>query len=282
MDGKDNKIEDNNTIKCGDKLIDLAELKIMGIVNVTPDSFFKGSRISNKDALLKRVEQMIAEGADIIDIGGNSTRPGAEHVSLEEELDRVVPAIESVSENFGNTLISVDTFRSVVARESVHAGAHIINDVYAGSFDHKMFQTVADLQVPYVLMHSRGNSKTMNDLSEYLDVVSEVIGELKEKIIRLRNLGVKKIIIDPGFGFAKNQDQNYTLLRNLSAFKDLNYPVLVGVSRKRMIWKKLGITPSEALNGTTVLNTLAFLNGANILRVHDVKEAVEIRKLLNF
>ncbi|MCS6794366.1 MAG: dihydropteroate synthase [Raineya sp.] len=248
---------------------------LMGILNVTPDSFFEASRQKNLDELLKNAEKMLSEGADILDIGGYSTRPGANEVSLQEELKRVIPAIEAVRKNFPDSLISVDTFRAEVAQKAVEAGADIINDVSGGNLDEAMFETVARLQVPYILMHSRGNPQTMTQMCHYENFLIEILHFFVQKIKKLRILGVKDIIADVGFGFAKNIDQNFFLLKNLSYFQILQVPLLVGISRKSMIYKTLSISPQEALNGTTALNMFALTQGANILRIHDVKEAKE-------
>ena len=262
------------------KLMDLGQPKIMGILNTTPDSFYAGSRARVLSEIRQRVEEMIENGVDIIDIGGYSTRPGASDVSVNQELDRVLPAIEHISVTYPQIPISIDTFRATVAKEAVCAGAAIVNDVSGGNLDENMFETVAVLQVPYVLMHMRGTPATMSLLNQYEDLILEVIGELEVKINRLKTLGVKDIIVDPGFGFSKNSDQNYQLLKHFEKFQVLNLPVLAGLSRKSMIWKKLDILPEEALNGTTALNTVALMKKATILRVHDVKEAIEARNLL--
>lgn len=248
---------------------------IMGILNITPDSFFEGSRQKNIDELLKNAEKMLSEGADILDIGGYSTRPGASEVSLQEEVQRVIPAIEAIRSKFPECLISIDTFRSEVAQKAIASGADIINDISGGSLDEKMFDTVACLQVPYILMHSRGNPQTMSQMCHYENILLEILHFFEQKIKKLRILGVKDIIADVGFGFAKNIDQNFFLLKNLSYFQILQVPLLVGISRKSMIYKTLSISPYEALNGTTALNMFALMQGANILRVHEVKEAKE-------
>ena len=261
-------------------LIDLSKPKLMGILNITPDSFYEGSRFMDLSRVLYEAEKMLATGATFLDIGGHSTRPGASPVSEEEELKRVLPVVEGIIHNFPEALISIDTFRSSIASECVKAGAVMINDVSGGDLDDKMFQTVVNLNVPYVLMHSRGTPETMTQLTDYQDLVTDVMDELQQKIYRLRQLGQKDIIIDLGFGFAKTADQNYVLLKHLEDFRLLDCPMLVGVSRKSMIWRKLDISPNDSLNGTTVLNTVALMKGANILRVHDVKEAMEAVTLL--
>lgn len=270
------------TLNIGGKLLDLSIPQVMGILNITPDSFYSGSRTMQIEEAYKRAEQMLTEGASILDVGGHSTRPGADAVSETEELKRVLPVVAMLQKRFSEAIISIDTFRSSVARQAVEAGAHIINDIAGGNFDAEMFTTVAQLNVPYVLMHSRGTPQNMKDLNQYDDLLIDVLRELQAKIYRLQQLGVKDIVADLGFGFAKNADQNYILLRDLQAFQQLDVPLLVGVSRKSMIWRKLDISPDQSLNGTTVLNTFALMNGANILRVHDVKEAVEAVKLTRF
>lgn len=268
------------TLNIAGKLLDLSTPQVMGILNVTPDSFFSGSRVLQMEDAYKKADKMLSEEASILDIGGHSTRPGADAVSEEEELHRVLPVVEMLRKRFPQVIVSIDTFRASVARKSIESGAHIINDIAGGNLDPLMFETVAELNVPYILMHSRGTPQTMKELTHYDDLVTDVMRELQTKIYQLRQLGVKDIVADMGFGFAKNADQNYVLLRELRAFETLNVPLLVGVSRKSMIWRKLDITPEQSLNGTTALNTVAILNGANILRVHDVKEAVEVIKLV--
>ncbi len=252
----------------------------MGIVNVTPDSFFKGSRSVEKADILQKVEKMLSEGATFIDVGGHSTRPHAQAVPEGEEFDRVIPAIETIIKEFPSCLISIDTFRSTIAKASVEAGAVMINDVSGGLMDSKMYQTVVDLGVPYVLMHMRGTVDTMTQYADYQNITLEVLDEIEKKVGLLRSLGQKDIIIDLGFGFSKTADQNYELLNKLELFKMLECPILVGISRKSMIWKKLNISAENALNGTTALNAVALMKGANLLRVHDVKEAIEAIKLL--
>ena len=250
----------------------------MGIVNVTPDSFFAESRVP-ADSVTARVSEMMAQGADIIDLGGYSSRPGADTVTAEEELARLVPAIAAIRERFPDIPVSVDTFRADVARECIAQGADIINDIGGGDLDPEMFGTIADLRVPYILMHMRGTPATMQSLTDYDDVVADVLRDLAFKTDRLHQLGVNDVIIDPGFGFAKTVDQNYRLLAALGMFREIGCPVLAGVSRKTMIWKELGIHPDEALNGTTAINMIALMNGADILRVHDVRECAETVRL---
>ncbi len=268
------------TLNCRGRLVDLSHgPAIMGILNLTPDSFFAGSRVDMKQALatevVDRAGQMLRDGATFLDIGGYSTRPDAPDISPAEEADRVVPAIKSILRAWPDALISVDTFRADVARQAVGAGACMVNDVAGGTLDPDMFGTVAKLGVPYVLMHLRGTPQTMQSLAKYGNVVTEVIDELGQQLAKLRALGHKDVILDPGFGFAKTPVHNFTLLSQLEAFRLFDEPLLVGVSRKSTIWRTLGITADEALNGTTVLNTVALLKGASILRVHDVREAVE-------
>ncbi|WP_240623464.1 dihydropteroate synthase [Brumimicrobium aurantiacum] len=278
--GKDNNYELNCMIKVADKLQDFQSPLIMGIINVTPDSFYEGSRQNDLEVIIDNVRSMIASGVDIIDVGGVSTRPNADLLTCEEELDRVIPVLKHLRHEFPELLISVDTFRSEVAQKSVEHGANIINDVYGGRFDQKMFETVADLDVPYILMHSRGDAENMQDLCDYDNVAEDVCLELSKDIEKLRELGVKDIIVDPGFGFAKTVEQNYELFREMNLLKVLNCPILIGISRKSMIYKLLNSDASNALNGTSVLNTFGLLNSASIIRVHDVKEAVEVRKIV--
>lgn len=269
------------TINCKGQLLDLSEPRVMGILNVTPDSFYDGSRVVKEEDILARAEQMLLAGATFLDIGGQSTRPGSERVSEDEELKRVMPAIEVIMKNFPLALVSIDTFYSKVAKHAVEAGAAMINDVSAGTLDPAMLETVAELNVPYVLMHSKGEPKTMQQLAQYDNVVTEVFDDLNRKLFQLRRMGINDIIIDPGFGFAKNSSHNFQLLDQLSYFLQLGCPIMIGLSRKATIYKTLGTTAGEALNGTTVLNTIALLKGASILRVHDVREAVEAVKLMS-
>lgn len=260
-------------ISCKRKLIDLSTPRVMGILNITPDSFYEGSRLKNADEALKKTEQMLNEGADFLDVGGMSTRFGSEILSETDELNRVIPIIEIILKNFPETLISVDTWRSKVALEAVGAGAAIVNDISAGSLDSELFQTVAKLDVPYILMHMQGTPQTMQQNPVYKDVVLEVNQFLSEKIFELRKLGVSDIILDPGFGFGKTIDHNYRLLKNLNLIGFGEFPILAGLSRKSMIKKLLDVDEKNALNGTTAVNMIALQNGANILRMHDVKEA---------
>lgn len=251
----------------------------MGILNITPDSFFAGSRVENENSILAKAEKMLVEGATILDIGAMSSRPGAEEISEKEELKKLIPAVELILKKFPDTTISVDTYRSNVAKEAVNAGATMINDISGGSLDEKLFKTVAKLGVPYVLMHMKGTPKTMQKNPTYEDVCIEVLDFFIKKSVELKDLGVEQIILDPGFGFGKTIDHNYEILRKLHVFKILDYPILAGISRKSMIYKFLKTTPENALNGTSVLNFRALDQGAKILRVHDVKEAMEVIEL---
>lgn len=259
--------------------INLVKPIIMGILNVTPDSFFDGGTNFNEEKIIQKVNSMEHDGASIIDIGGHSSRPGAAQVSEKEELNRVLPIVKLIRSNFKELEISVDTFRSNLAEKCILAGATIINDISGGSLDNKMFECIANLNVPYVLMHMQGTPQNMQENPTYNNVVEDVKNYFEEKITQLNNLGVKDIILDPGFGFGKTVENNYEILKNLDAFKTFGLPILVGVSRKSMINKVLNTSPEEALNGTTVLNTIALTKGANILRVHDVKEANDCVKL---
>lgn len=268
------------TLNCKGKLLVIDEPIVMGIINTTPDSFYSGSRTNVADDILLRAEKMINDGATILDIGGQSTRPNSQLISAEEEIKRVLPAIEAIHKKFPQQIISVDTFYASVAKEAVNAGATIVNDVSAGTMDADLFSTVAALNVPYVLMHMLGKPQTMQQNPEYKNVTLDVFDFLNFKIAELTKLGMHDIIVDAGFGFGKTTNHNFQLLRELSFFKQLNKPVMVGLSRKASIYKTLGVTAEEALNGTTVMHTLALLNGANILRVHDVKEAMQAIKLL--
>jgi len=266
-------------INCKGKLLDLSEPKVMGIMNITPDSFYHGSRSNTEKEILLTAEKMLTDGATFLDLGAYSSRPGADDISTEEELNRIIPAIELILKEFPQTLLSIDTFRAEVAEKSIDAGAALINDISAGKLDEKMLSIIAKYQVPYIMMHMKGTPQTMKDLNQYDDLTADVLFYFSERIKAARELGINDIIIDPGFGFAKNIDQNFELLSKLELFNNLELPLLVGVSRKSMIWKKLNISAEEALNGTTSLNTAALLKGAHILRVHDVKEAVECIKL---
>jgi dihydropteroate synthase len=247
----------------------------MGILNVTPDSFYDGNRYTTDDAIIQQTEKMLSEGAAFIDIGGYSSRPGAEDISEKEEINRAVGAIKQIVKKFPSAVLSIDTFRSEVARQAILEGASIINDISGGEQDENMFTTVANLKVPYVVMHMRGSPQTMKTLTEYENLVKEVATHLQQKIKKLESLNVKDIIVDPGFGFAKTAEQNFQLLKNFDYFDILHKPLVAGLSRKSMVWKTLGVKPEDALNGTTALNMTALMKGATILRVHDVKEAME-------
>ena len=268
------------TINCKGTLIDLSSPKVMGILNITPDSFYDGGAYKSEAALLAQVEKMLSDGATFIDVGAYSSRPGAAHVSEEEELKRILPVIRLLIREFPEILISIDTFRSKIAQECIQAGAAIINDISGGSMDRKMFQTIANLQVPYIVMHMLGTPQNMQKSPIYKAVTSDLISFFADKIHQLHQLKVNDVLIDVGFGFGKTQEHNFELLKNLSLFKNLEVPILVGVSRKSMLYKTLGISAQEALNATTSANTIALLNGASILRVHDVKEAVEAVKIV--
>ncbi|MEP6614640.1 MAG: dihydropteroate synthase, partial [Mucilaginibacter sp.] len=257
----------------------LSRPKVMGIINLTPDSFYAGSRKQGIEAALQHAEKMLSDGADFLDLGAYSSRPGADDISAQEETDRLLPVVEVIVKNFPDAILSIDTFRSRVAEVAINAGAHIINDISGGQLDEDMFTTVARLQVPYILMHMKGNPKTMNQLAVYDDVFTEVYDYFADKHYRLKQLGVHDVVIDPGFGFAKKPEHGYALMNRLQDFSMLGLPILAGVSRKKMIYGLLGVTAAEALNGTTALNTIALTKGANILRVHDVKEAVEAVKI---
>jgi len=269
------------TINCKGQLIDLTKPKVMGILNLTPNSFFDGGKYINEAEIIAQVEKMLSEGATFIDIGAYSSKPNAEFVSVEEEMARIVPIVELLVQQFPQILISIDTFRSEVAEACILKGAALINDIAAGKLDDTMLNTVAKYNVPYIMMHMRGNPQTMQSLTEYQDVVKEMILYFSERIVAARSLGINDLIIDPGFGFAKTVEQNYEVLQKMELFQQLDLPILAGISRKSMIYKVLNCNASESLNGTTVLNTVSLLKGANILRVHDVKEAVECVTLFN-
>lgn len=269
-----------NKIIIGNEEIDLTIPVVMGIVNVTPDSFYDGGKLEDENVLLNLVDSMIKEGVSIIDVGGVSTKPGSLMVSTKTELERLIPAVQAIRGNFPNIPISVDTFRSWVAVRIIdEIGPVMVNDISGGSLDSKMFETIGRLKVPYVLCHIQGTPATMQEDPQYEDVVKEISNYFSERVKRLAKYGVEEIIIDPGFGFGKNLDHNYELLNRLDSFKVFQLPLLVGLSRKSMIWKALEVTPETSLNGTTVANTLALMGGTDILRVHDVKEAVEAVKI---
>jgi len=277
---KDTFLNRKVTLNLKGRLLDLSSPQVMGILNLTPDSFYGNSRIGSIDAALKRAEQCLEEGASFIDIGAYSSRPGADEVTPEEELKRIIPAVTEISKRFPEASLSIDTFRARVAKESIEAGAHVINDISGGELDVDMFETAASLNVPYILMHMKGDPKTMQKNPVYENIGLEVVDYFAEKVNRLKQLGVHDIILDPGFGFAKTVSHNYQLLNQMGHLDLFGLPVLVGFSRKSMIYKLLGTTPEEALNGTTILNTLALQKGASILRVHDVRAAAECIKLV--
>ena len=270
----------NTSMRIGDKLIDLSSPIVMGIINVTPDSFYSRSRSTNQKEILLKVEGMLQDGATIIDIGGYSSRPGAEKITQKEEINRIAPVLESVRKSFPDKIFSLDTFRSEIAAFGLEAGIDIINDISGFSIDPKLPEVIAKYKAPYILMHMRGTPQTMNKNTNYDNIFKEMVFYFTEKIRLLQEKGVTDIIIDPGFGFSKTMEQNYFLLNNLQHFQLLNKPILAGLSRKSMIYKKLGITAEESLNGTIALNTLALSKGAKLLRVHDVKEAVELIKIM--
>ncbi len=267
------------TLNAGGKLIDMSTPKEMGIINLTPDSFYSGSRKQSVEDAVQQAGKMLADGATFLDFGAYSSRPGADDISVQEEADRLLPIVEAIVAAYPEAILSVDTFRATIAEAAIKAGAHIINDISGGQLDADMFATVARLRVPYVLMHMKGNPKTMQQLAEYEDVFGEVYDYFVSRCYQLKQMGVNDIIVDPGFGFAKKPEQGYALMNRLQEFERLELPILIGVSRKKMIHGLLGITADDALNGTTALNTIALTKGANILRVHDVKEAVEVVKI---
>ena len=263
-------------------VLDLSIPKIMGVLNVTPDSFYDGGIYSSEKKILKQVEKMVLDGADIIDVGGYSSKPGATLITIEEEEKRVIPIIKLIYKTFKESIISVDTFRSEISEKSINAGASIINDISGGDLENNIYKIAGKYKTPYIIMHMRGNPSNMQNNPVYKNINYEIIKDLSKKIDLAQNNGVCDIIIDPGFGFGKTIEHNYQILNNLKLYKILDKPILVGISRKSMIYKLLKTEPSKALNGTTVLNTIALINGANILRVHDVKEAKEVIKLCSF
>ncbi|PWA04404.1 dihydropteroate synthase [Flavobacterium psychrotolerans] len=269
------------TINCKGNLIDLATPKVMGILNITPNSFFDGGKYSNESEILSQSEKMLIEGATFIDIGAYSSKPNAAFVSEEEELGRIIPIVNLILKHFPEALLSIDTFRSEVARVCIEEGAAIINDISAGNLDDRMLEIVSNYKVPYIMMHMRGTPQTMQTFTNYDNIVKEILFYFSEKVVKARSLGINDLIVDPGFGFAKSLEQNYEILRKLDLFQMLELPILVGFSRKSMIYKPLNSNAQEALNGTTVLNTIALEKGSKILRVHDVKEAVECVTLFN-
>lgn len=276
-----NKSIQNTTIEVKNRILDVSIPQIMGIINLTPDSFFDGGHYNSCEKALERADRLLKEGATILDIGAYSSRPGAAEITEEEELDRLIPFIKKVVEIYPDVILSVDTFRAVVAEKAIEAGASIINDVSGGGLDSEMFETVGKLKVPYILMHMRGKPETMQLLTDYEDIVGDICTYFIERISKLRSYGVKDIILDPGFGFAKTIEQNYELLNRFDEFLALGLPLLGAVSRKSMIYRCLHLGPDQALNGTTVLNTILLMKGANILRVHDVVEAKEAALLVS-
>ncbi len=269
------------TINCKGQLIDLASPKVMGILNVTPNSFFDGGEYKTESVILSQVGKMLTDGATFIDVGAYSSKPSAEFVSEKEELNRIVPVVNLILEKFPDSLISIDTFRSEVAKVCLENGAAVINDISAGNLDDKMLETIAKYNVPYIMMHMRGTPQTMQTMTNYDNIIKEMLFYFSQRIAEARSLGINDLIIDPGFGFAKTLEQNYEVLQKLELFEMLELPLLVGFSRKSMIYKTLHSTAEEALNGTSVLNTIALTKGAKILRVHDVKEAMECVTLFN-
>jgi len=269
------------TINCKGQLIDLSTPKIMGILNVTPNSFFDGGKYKNQQEILSQVELMLAEGATFIDIGAYSSKPNADFVSVKEEIARIIPVVDLILKHFPKALLSIDTFRSEVAQLTIENGAALINDIAAGSLDDNIMAVVAKHNVPYIMMHMRGTPQTMQTLTDYEDIVKEILFYFSQKVHQARSLGINDLILDPGFGFAKTTDQNYEVFQKMELFQMLELPLLAGISRKSMVYKPLHSNASEALNGTTVLNTIALTKGVKILRVHDVKEALECITLFN-
>ncbi len=270
------------SIMCGKNSISFDKPLVMGILNLTPDSFFDGGQYIDTDSILKRAKQIVDEGADIIDLGAYSTRPGAEDIDVEEEWRRMQPALACIRKEYPNTILSIDTFRSELVKRAINEfGACIVNDISGGTLDDSMFETIAELQVPYIMMHIKGTPQTMQSETDYKDLMGELLSFFRDRVKQLNNLGAKDIIIDPGFGFAKTLEHNYEIMAKLREFNSLSHPLLIGISRKSMIYKLLGGYAKDSLNGTTALNMVALMGGANILRVHDVKEAVECVKLYN-
>jgi dihydropteroate synthase len=280
-DAQSNLFLTNKTLQIAGRLIDLSTPRIMGVLNVTPDSFYDGGRYSDEKSIVSQAEKMLDEGATFIDVGAYSSRPGASDVPAEEEGARAVQAIRWIKREFPDALVCIDTFRSAVAKAAVREGACMVNDISGGDLDPEMLNTVATLNVPYVVMHMRGTPQTMTSLTKYENLYTEILSYFAQKLDGLTRAGVADVILDPGFGFAKNIPQNFELLKHLDIFKCFGRPLLVGLSRKSMVWKTLGISPGEALNGTTALNAIAIAKGASILRVHDVKEAREVVKLMD-
>ena len=277
--GQNTAFSTNKTLNIHGRLLDLSVPRVMGVLNVTPDSFYNGSRFTTESEILNQTEKMLSEGATFIDVGGYSSRPGAADITEKEEIERAVQAVKFIIKKFPDAILSIDTFRAEVARQAVSEGASMINDISGGENKSNMFSTVAALKVPYVIMHMRGTPQTMNTLTGYENLIHEITNYFHQRICLLETLGVKDIIVDPGFGFAKTIEQNFQLLKQLDYFKILGKPILAGISRKSMIWKTLEAQPADALNGTTALNMAALMKGSSILRVHDVKEAVEATKL---
>ncbi len=275
---KDNPFSNKHTLKIGDKIIDFSTPKIMGVINVTPDSFFDGGENNSIEKAVEKARMMVLNGAEFIDIGGYSSRPGADQVCVEDEIDRTVPVVNAIHEKMPDVYISIDTFRKQVAEKNVEVGATWVNDISAGNLDHEMIPWIKENKIPYIAMHMRGNPQTMQSKCKYRNLTREVISELNLSLQELEP--EHPLILDPGFGFSKTMDQNYQLISQLECFTELNRPFLIGVSRKSMIYKYLNSTPKESLNGTTVLNTIGVLKGANILRVHDVKEALEVVRIV--
>lgn len=277
---EDTNFPSNNHLRVKDNLFDLSKPKVMGIINCTPDSFYKKSQVQTQSEILKKVEQYLVEGVDILDIGGYSSRPGSAHISSEDEINRVLPVIKMIKNEFSTSILSLDTFRSEVARVGIENGVDIINDISAWELDPNLLDVISHYKCPYILMHMKGNPQTMQMNTDYTNLFAEMISFFSKKIQILHQNDVYDIVLDPGFGFGKTVDQNYEILQNLQHYKILEKPILVGVSRKSMIYKKLNTYPEKSLNGTTALNTIALQKGASILRVHDVKEAKEIIDLL--
>ncbi len=278
---KSKKNNKNLSLNCKGQLIDLSTPKVMGILNITPDSFYDGGQFKDSKSILVQTEKLISEGATFVDVGAYSSRPGANFVSENEELQRIIPVAELILKHFPKTLISIDSFRANVIRECVNAGAVISNDISAGHLDDQMMKTIGELGIPYIMMHMRGTPQTMQNLTHYDHLITEIFSYFSERVQLAKQHKIMDVVIDPGFGFAKTLSQNYELLGKLEFFQNLNCPILCGVSRKSMIYKTLNCLPKEALNGTTALNMVALMNGTNILRVHDVKEALECVKLFN-
>jgi dihydropteroate synthase len=276
---KDTIFNSNITLNCQGKLIEFDKPIIMGIINTTPDSFFEGSRNQSSTQLLNQVEKFINEGVDIVDIGGYSSRPGANEVTENDEIKRVLPAVKNIREKYPNLLISIDTFRPTVAKTALENGTNIINDISGGQFDETIYKIASDFSAPYIMMHMRGTPQNMQCKTEYDNLMKDLIYYFSDRIQLAQKLGLKDIIIDPGLGFGKTLDQNYEIIKHLDLFKVLEKPILIGASRKSMLYKLLSTSANEALNATTAINTISLMNGAHILRVHDVKEAVELKKI---